>query len=51
MRYPQFKAIEVDEEHLIINIVNPVEGKRDYYLMAPSKPIFDKVIEKMEVSV
>jgi len=48
MRYPQFKAIEVDEEHLIINIVNPVEGKRDYYLMAPSKPIFDKVIEKME---
>jgi Ca2+/Na+ antiporter len=48
MRYPRFKAIEVDENRLIINIVNPVEGKRDYTLMAPSRPIFDKVIEKFE---
>jgi len=47
--YPRFKAIEVDEKHLIIKIVNPLEGKRDYYLMAPSKSIFDKVIEKMEL--
>ena len=50
LTYPRFKAIEVDEKHLIIKIVNPVEGKRDYFLMAPSKSIFDKVIEKMEVS-
>jgi Ca2+/Na+ antiporter len=49
MRYPHFKAIDIDENHLIIRIVNPVEGKRDFYLMAPSKPIFDKVIEKMEI--
>ena len=49
MRYPRFKAIEIDENRLIINIVNPVEGKRDYTLMAPSKPIFDKVIEKFEI--
>eukprot|EP00531_Pseudo-nitzschia_arenysensis_P014271 CAMPEP_0116124498 /NCGR_PEP_ID=MMETSP0329-20121206/5311_1 /TAXON_ID=697910 /ORGANISM="Pseudo-nitzschia arenysensis, Strain B593" /LENGTH=648 /DNA_ID=CAMNT_0003618479 /DNA_START=83 /DNA_END=2029 /DNA_ORIENTATION=+ len=49
LNYPRFKAIEVDEKHLIIKIVNPVEGKRDYFLMAPSKPIFDKVIEKMEL--
>ena len=49
MRYPHFKAIDVDENHLIIRIVNPVEGKRDFYIMAPSKPIFDKVIEKMEI--
>ncbi|KAL3907563.1 MAG: hypothetical protein SGARI_003480 [Bacillariaceae sp.] len=48
MRYPKFKAVEVDERRLIINIVNPVEGKRDYTLMAPSRPIFDKVIEKFE---
>lgn len=49
MKYPHFKAIDIDENHLIIRIVNPVEGKRDFYLMAPSKPIFDKVIEKMEI--
>jgi len=49
LRYPRFKAIEIDEKHLIIKIVNPVEGKRDYFLMAPSKPIFDKVIKVMEL--
>lgn len=49
MRYPHFKTIEVDEKRLIINIVNPVEGKRDYTVMAPSKPIFDKVIDAFEV--
>lgn len=50
MRYPRFEAIEIDDKHLIIKIINPVEGKRDYFLMAPSKQIFVKVIEKMEVS-
>lgn len=50
LRYPHFKAIEIDEKHLIIKIVNPVEGKRDYFLMAPSKTIFDKAIAIMEVS-
>jgi hypothetical protein len=49
MRYPRFKAIEIDESRLIINIVHPVEGKRNFTLMAPSKPIFDKVVEKFEV--
>ncbi|KAG7368186.1 CaCA family Na+/Ca+ antiporter [Nitzschia inconspicua] len=48
MRYPHFKAIEVDENRLIINIVNPIEGKHDHTLMAPSKPIFDKVVEAFE---
>eukprot|EP00539_Tryblionella_compressa_P006735 CAMPEP_0178770668 /NCGR_PEP_ID=MMETSP0744-20121128/21525_1 /TAXON_ID=913974 /ORGANISM="Nitzschia punctata, Strain CCMP561" /LENGTH=298 /DNA_ID=CAMNT_0020427081 /DNA_START=50 /DNA_END=942 /DNA_ORIENTATION=- len=48
MRYPRFKAIEIDDDRLIINIVNPVEGKRDYTLMAPSRPIFDKVVEKFQ---
>mmetsp|Transcript_70693 Transcript_70693/g.143568 ORF Transcript_70693/g.143568 Transcript_70693/m.143568 type:complete len:647 (+) Transcript_70693:128-2068(+) len=48
LKYPNFKAIEIDEKRLIIKIVNPVEGKRDYFLMAPSKPIFDKVIERMQ---
>jgi hypothetical protein len=50
MRYPRFKVIEVDDIRLIINIVHPVEGKRDFTLMAPSKPIFDKAIEYFEVS-
>jgi hypothetical protein len=50
MRYPYFKAIEIDENRLIINIVNPIQGKRDYTLMAPSRPIFDKVIAAFEVS-
>jgi len=49
LRYPRFRAIEIDEKHLIIKIVNPVEGKRDYFFMAPSKPIFDKVIKSMEL--
>jgi hypothetical protein len=49
MRYPQFKAIEIDENRLIINIVHPAEGKRDYTLMAPSRPIFDKVVAAFEV--
>jgi len=49
LRYPHFKAIEIDEKHLIIKIVNPVEGKRDYFLMAPSKTIFDKAIAIMEL--
>lgn len=50
LRYPRFNAIEIDEKRLIIKINNPVEGKRDFTLMAPSKPIFDKVVDKMEVS-
>jgi Ca2+/Na+ antiporter len=45
MRYPKFTAIEIDEKHLIINMVNPMEGRRDFRIMAPSKPIFDKVVE------
>jgi K+-dependent Na+/Ca+ exchanger-like protein len=49
LRYPHFKAIEIDEKHLIIKIVNPVGGKRDYFLMAPSKTIFDKAIATMEL--
>jgi hypothetical protein len=50
MKYPRFKAIEIDEKRLIIKIINPLEGKQDFTLMAPSKPIFDKVVDKMEVS-
>ena len=49
MRYPRFKAIEIDEQRLIINIVHPAEGKRNFTVMAPSKPIFDKVVGKFQV--
>eukprot|EP00535_Pseudo-nitzschia_heimii_P009047 CAMPEP_0197191504 /NCGR_PEP_ID=MMETSP1423-20130617/23527_1 /TAXON_ID=476441 /ORGANISM="Pseudo-nitzschia heimii, Strain UNC1101" /LENGTH=361 /DNA_ID=CAMNT_0042644161 /DNA_START=44 /DNA_END=1126 /DNA_ORIENTATION=+ len=49
LRYPRFKAIEVDEKRLIMKILNPVEGKRDYFLMAPSKAIFENAIQKMEL--
>lgn len=49
MRYPLFREVEVDENHLLIKIINPNPQKRHYTLMAPSKEIFELTIEKLEV--
>ena len=46
--YPLFDEIQVDDQRLIINIVYPVEGQRDFILMAPSKATFDAVIQGLE---
>ncbi|KAL7530232.1 hypothetical protein ACHAXR_003376 [Thalassiosira sp. AJA248-18] len=46
--YPLFDEIHVDERRLIIYIVNPLEGRRDFTLMAPSKAIFDAVVQGFE---
>ena len=48
MLYPEFKEIEIDENRLIIKMINPNPDKRDYYLMAPSRKIFERVVLKME---
>ena len=46
--YPLFDEIQIDADRLIINLVHPVEGRRDFTLMAPSKAIFDAVIIGLE---
>lgn len=46
--YPTFKQVEVDVHRLVIRIINPIEGRRNFYLLAPSKEIFDMVISKLE---
>ena len=48
MVYPEFNEIEIDETRLIIKMINPNPDKRDYYFMAPSKKIFERVVLKME---
>merc|ERR1712151_555664 len=48
MVYPEFKELEIDEGRLIIKMINPNPEKRDYFLMAPSKKIFERVVLKME---
>jgi len=42
--YPLFDEIHVDVKRLIIQLVNPVEGKRNFVLIAPSQAIFDAVL-------
>ena len=49
LTYPRFHQIEFDDRRLIIRILNPQEGKRDYFLMAPSREILEAVISKMEI--
>lgn len=46
--YPLFREVHVDERRLIVNIVHPTEGRRDFVLMAPSRAIFDAVVGKFE---
>lgn len=46
--YPLFHEIHVDDRRLIINIIHPTEGRRDFTLMAPSKAIFDAVVQGLE---
>jgi K+-dependent Na+/Ca+ exchanger-like protein len=48
MNLPPFTSLEIDPDRLILKIPNPVEGKRDYYLLAPSRDIFDAVVDKCE---
>jgi Ca2+/Na+ antiporter len=42
--YPLFDEIHVDVKRLIIQLVNPVKGKRNFVLIAPSRAIFDAVL-------
>ena len=46
--YPSFNAMEVDDKRLIIKLEHGEKGKRDFYLQAPSKDIFDAVVRKVE---
>ena len=46
--YPKFQEIGIDEKRLIIRIINPNPEHRDYFLMAPSKTIFQAVVDKLE---
>jgi len=46
--YPKFKTLEIDEARMIIRLCNPIPGKRDFYLMASSREIFDVVVKKCE---
>lgn len=38
----------MDEHRLIINLVNPTEGGRDFTLMAPSRAIFAAAVQGFE---
>ena len=46
--YPLFEEIHVDVKRLIIQLVNPAEGKRDFIFIAPSLAIFDAVIQAFD---
>ena len=47
LEYPLFTEIVIDSRRHVIKIVNPDSTKRDFYLMAPSSIIFEKVVEKL----
>jgi hypothetical protein len=47
--YPLFGEIHVDTHRLIFNIVHPVKGKHNFTLMAPSKAIFEAVLNSFQV--
>jgi len=49
LKYPRFREMEIDEDHLLIKIINPDPKRRTYTLMAPSKAIFDQVVAKFEL--
>lgn len=46
--YPQFRSINYDQDRLIIRINHPNPERRNFYLLAPSKNVFDAVLEKMD---
>jgi len=48
VKYPPFKTAEVDNQRLIIRLINPEAGKRDFYLMAPSDEILQAFVQKLE---
>lgn len=48
MTYPKFEEIFIDEKRQLIHIVNPVEKKRDFTLMAPSAKIFTEVVSAFD---
>jgi hypothetical protein len=45
--YPVFEEVNVDPTRLIIQIVSPEEGNHDFFLLCPSKDIFEQVVNKM----
>uniref|UniRef100_A0A7S2Y1K3 Sodium/calcium exchanger membrane region domain-containing protein n=1 Tax=Entomoneis paludosa TaxID=265537 RepID=A0A7S2Y1K3_9STRA len=47
IRYPAYTEIVVDEKRHIIKLINPDPKKRNFYLMAPSEEIMEKVLKKM----
>lgn len=51
VKYPPFQEIEVDEKRLILRLINPEEGKRDFYLLAPSMEILEAFVMKMEAII
>lgn len=51
MIYPLFDEMHVDVDRLIIQLVNPVEGKRDFILIAPTRTIFDAVLHAFDYYV
>lgn len=46
--YNKFYQIEVDEKRMIIKLVASSEKSRDFYLLAPSRKIFNEVEKKCE---
>lgn len=48
MKYRKFDQIVVDTEHLIFKIGNTSGSGREYTLMAPSREVLDKAVEKCE---
>lgn len=47
IEYPPLGEIHVDERRLIVHVINPVDGKRDFTFMAPSRSIFGEVVQRM----
>mmetsp|Transcript_15268 Transcript_15268/g.30845 ORF Transcript_15268/g.30845 Transcript_15268/m.30845 type:complete len:544 (-) Transcript_15268:484-2115(-) len=46
--YKKFYQIEVDDKRMIIKLVGRSERHRDFYLMAPSRLIYNEVVKKCE---
>ena len=45
--YPLFTEVVMDKKRHVIKMINPDPNKRDFYFMAPSDEIFDRVVDKM----
>ena len=48
LKYPPFTEIVIDQQRLVIKIINPESTKqRDFYLLAPSSQVFQRVVAKL----